>query len=261
VLLRFCAVLTLFSLIVPLRGQDDEVIHMVPEFPLTFPLLQQGKTITVKFPVLVNPTTVIKPGTQLRVMYMLNQPDSDSSADLVLAHKGNMEQSYSRDTMSSEDKSKMPSELAHELEGYRRTVWDLPNNFILSMAQYPTDTLHLMYSTTGQTADVADANFSFFDGLMIGLPDGKVTVLAVEKESRADQAGLKAGDEILAVGNILTQNDLSKFSLAYATAKAKAKDDEATTYSMTIRVPGKTETQTVNIPMPESFRNGLMNGL
>ncbi len=251
----------LLALIVPLRAQDDNVVQMVPEFPLTFPLLQQGKTITVKFPILVNPTTVIKPGMQLRTMYMLNQPNTNTSTDLVLAHTGNMEQAYSRDTTSTQDKAKMPSELAHEIEGYRRTVWDLPNNFILAMAQYPTDTLHLIYSPDGEQMNATDANFSFFDGLMVGLPDGKVTILAVEKESHAERAGLKAGEEIVAVGGILTQNNLSTFSTAYATAKAKAKEDGAPTYTMTIRASGKSDTQTVPIAMPPTFRGGLMDGL
>jgi C-terminal processing protease CtpA/Prc len=84
-------------------------------------------------------------------------------------------------------------------------------------------------------------------------------VIAVEKESKADAAGIKAGDEILAVGGISTQNDLSIFASAYSTAKKTATDNEAATYTMTIRPQGKGDTQIVNIPLPPKLSGGLMN--
>ncbi len=232
---------------------------MRPEFPLIFPLTQSGKDVTVKFPVLINPTTVLKPGMILRVIYVLSI-NSDSSTDLVLAHKGDMEQAYSRQSSSGSDAPKMPPELAHEIEGYRRTIWDVPNNFILAMAQYPTDTMHLIYSPTGKNKDLDDERFNFFDGLFVGLPDGKVTVIAVEKESKADKAGLKAGDEILSVGGISTQNDLTTFAGAYASAKKTAMDNEVDSYPMTIRPGGSGDARQVNIAMPPKIKSGLMDG-
>ena len=86
---------------------------------------------------------------------------------------------------------------------------------------------------------VPDVVWKLFDGLFVGLPDGKVTVLAVENESKADKAGLKAGDEILAVGGIPTRNDLDAFSAAFAAIRAKAREDELPSYSLTVRSEGK----------------------
>lgn len=258
---RLCLLLALLELIAPLRAQTDGPVKMTPEFCFTFPVTNSGKDVTVKFPILTNPATVLKPGMVLRVMYILTTANADGSTDLALAHKGNLAQSYSRPTLNPGEQSNMPPEVAHEIEGYRRTVWQVPNNFVMAMAQYPTDALHLMYTPTGRTQDLDDTRFSFFDGLMVGLPGGKVTVLAVEKESRAEAAGLKAGDEILAVGSISTQHDLATFAKAYATTKDAAKENEGTTYSMTIRSEGQAEPRTVNIPMPLSLKNGLMHGI
>lgn len=232
---------------------------MTPEFPLIFPLAKAGRDVTVKFPVLINPAVVLKPGMVLRTLYILNYKQ-DGSSNLALAHKGNMEQSYSRDTATPDGQAKMPPELAHEIEGYRRTIWEVPNNFVMAMAQYPTDTMHLIYSPTGKNQDLADERFSFFDGLLVGLPEGKVTVLAVEKESKAELAGIKAGDEIVAVGGASTQNDLSAFAAAYAAAKKHAKDYEVASYPMTLRPEGKAETRTVAIAMPPNLKGGLMDG-
>jgi len=258
VLIRFWLFLILLTIIAPLRGQD-EPIHMRPEFPLIFPLTQSGKDVTVKFPVLINPTTVLKPGMVLRTLYILST-NVEGSTDLVLAHKGNAEQAYSRQSPTDSDKPKLPPALAHEIEGYRRTVWQVPNNFVLAMAQYPTDVMHLIYSPTGKNQDLNDERFNFFDGLMVGLPNGKVTVLAVEKESKAEKAGIKAGDEVVSVGGISTQNDLSTFAGAYASAKKSATDNEVESYPMSIRSEGSTETRTVNIAMPPKIKGGLMDG-
>jgi len=248
----------ILSFVVPLRAQN-EPIKMTPELAFTFPVTKVGHDVTVKYSVLINPSTVITPGMILRVLYLPPIPTQDSS-DLVLAHKGNMEKSFSRDTLNPDEQSKMPPELAHALEGFRRTVWEAPINFQLALAQFPTDDMHLIYSPKGTSQDLSDQKFSFFDGLFIGLPEGKVTVLAVEKKSRTDEAGIKASDEIVAVGGIPIPNDLDAFASAYATAKKTAKESNATTFSLTVRSPDKPETHTLNVAMPPTIKSSLMDG-
>ena len=82
----------------------------------------------------------------------------------------------------------------------------------------------------------------------------------MEKESKADKAGIKAGDEIVSVGGISTQNDLATFAGAYATAKKNATENEVASYPVILRSEGKAETRTVNIPMPPKIKSGLMEG-
>lgn len=256
--MRFWPLLLLSILAAPLHAQD-EPIHMRPEFPLIFPLTQDGKVVSVKYPVMINPSTVLKPGMQLRIIYMLSQ-DSGGSSDLALAHEGTMEQAYARNAFGANgtDTQVSPA-VAHEIEGYRRTVWEVSNNFILAMAQYPTDMMHLIYSPSpaGKNLILHDERFNFFDGLFVGLPNGKVTVIAVEKQSKADKAGIKAGDEIVSVGGIPTHDDLTAFAAAYGSAKKTATDNEVASYPMTILTAGGQKT--VNIPMPPRIKGGLMD--
>ncbi len=261
---RSCLLLVLVLVFAPgvdwLRGQETEPIHMRPEFPLIFPLTTNGDDVTVKYPVLINPSTVLKPGMVLHVLYVLSR-DSQDASDLALAHQGTQEQAYARSFTSTpnSDSPKLPPELAHEIEGYRRTVWQVPNNFILAMAQYPTETMHLIYSPTGKTGDLDDAMFRFFDGLFVGSPSGKVTVIAVEKESKAEAAGIKAGDEIISLGAYPTKDDLLTFANAYAAAKKDARENEVESYAVALRGPDGAA-RTANIAMPPRLRGGLMDG-
>jgi hypothetical protein len=256
---RFCLLLLVAVSFLPLRAQDDQPINMHPPFPLAFPLASNGTMVTVKFPVLINPATVVKPGMQLRVLYILNR-DSQTGTDLALAHAGSLESSYARNSFGANGSgAQIPPELAHEIEGYRRTVWEVPNNFVLAMAQYPTESMHLIYSPTNSNRDLDDEVFSFFDGLLVGAPGGKVTVLAVEKNSKADAAGVKAGDEIIAEGDYPTRDDLTTFANGYASAKTDAKNNEVESYAMTLRGADGT-TRTVQVRLPLRIHSGLMDG-
>ncbi len=257
--MRFWPFLFLLILVVPLHAQDEPV-HMRPEFPLIFPLTQIGKdakVVTVKYPVLINPGAVIKPGMRLRVLYILSQ-DSSGSSDLAVAHEGTLEQSYARNAFGANGSdAHLPPGVLHEIEGYRRTVWEVSNNFVLAMAQYPTDAMHLIYTPTDKDQNLHDERFSFFDGLFVGTPNGKVAVIAVEKESKADKAGIKAGDEIVSVGGIPMRDDLPTFASAFALTKKTARENEVDSYPMTILSNGGEKT--VNIPLPPKIQGGLMN--
>ena len=89
---------------------------------------------------------------------------------------------------------------------------------------------------------------------------GKTYELAVEKTSYADQAGVKAGDEIVAVGNLpMHDGDLSAFASAFSSVKAAAHENEQSSFPMTIRNAGGTHTIAVGMPPSiKSFLNGAL---
>jgi hypothetical protein len=252
--------LALAAAILPLAAQDaaDGPVKMTPEFPLTFPVVKSGAhDVTVKFPVFVNPAVVVTPGMILRVIYMPPAP-TDGSEDLALAHHGDMEQAYTRDSVSTDSGPRLSTEIAHAIEGERRHVWEVPMNFVLAMAQYPTDIMHLIYSPKGNDKDLDDEKFGFFDGMFIGLPDGRVTVLAVEDDSRAAQAGIKAQDVITRVGDHPIGADLNAFANAYISVKSNAKDNGAASFD--VAVHNATGDHVIPIPTPPTFKT-FMPGL
>ena len=242
-------------------GAADGPVKMTPEFCFTFPVTQMNKhDVTVKYPVMINPVTVLKPGMVLRVIYV--PPVQGDTMDLLGAHKGNMEQSYSRETANTDaHAASLPPEMAHEIETQRRRVWEVPGNFVLAIAQLPTDVMHIIYAPSGQssrTSDLVDTSFSFFDGMFVGSPDGGVQVLAVEKGSHAEEAGIKAGDEILAVDRTPIGGDLNAFASIFAAAKKSAHDGEKTSFPITVRAGGATKT--LSMPLTPSIKNFLNGG-
>ena len=252
-----------FALVAPLPAQTvDAPVKMTPELALAFPLGMAGDNVSVKFPVLLNPTTVLKPGMILRTIYVILHSDSDSN-NLGIAHATDQAEAYARSNSTTDSEPKMPYDMAHQLEGYRRTVWPSPNTFQLAMAQFPTEQMHLIYSPNAKGAgDLADQRFSFFDGMLVGQPDGSnVAVLAVENGSKADEAGIKAGDEIVTVGGKPTQHDLPTFAREFADARQDARDTSAASYALTVRSPGQSDTHIINIAMPPQIKGLLMNGL
>jgi len=259
---KFRAAFLLLALAGFARAQNaDGPIQMKPEFCFTFPVTMLNQhDVTVKYPVMINPVTVLKPGMVLRVIYL--PPVQTDSNDLVSAHHGTMEESYTRETANTAaHEASLPPEMAQEIDRDRKRVWEVPNNFVLAMAQYPTDMMHLVYSPTGKDRieDLSDTSFSFFDGMFIGSPHGGVEVLAVEKDSHADEAGIKAGDEIMAVDGKPMTGDLSLFASSFSTAKRLATENEQTGFNVTIR-SGGTEHQ-ATIPLPPALKSFLNDGL
>ena len=262
---RIAPLSLLCALALPAFAQDvaDGPVKMTPEFCFAFPVMQlNAHDVSVKYPVMINPVTVLKPGMVLRVIYV--PPVQTDSNNLIVAHHGTMEESYSRETANTDaHAASLPPELAHEIDRQRKRVWEVPNNFVLAIAQYPTDMMHLVYSPTGgdMIDQLEDTSFSFFDGMFVGSPNGGIEVLGVEKTSYSDQAGVKPGDQILAVGNIpMHGDDLSAFASAFSTVKAAAKTNEQSSFPMTIRSPGGA-TRTVALGLPPSIKSFINSGL
>ncbi len=260
-LVRLFLLLLPLALLPPVRGQaamTDGPIKMTPDLALAIPLVVVVKDdVTVKFPILINESTEIKPGMVLRNIYVPPMPDD--SENLVLAHQGTQQDAYSR--APSGAATQMPSEVARAIEHERRTVWSVPIHFQLALAQLPTDAAHLIYSQTGDDLNLDDERFDFMDGLFLGSPSGGVTVLAVENGSKADTAGIKAGDQILSVNGRVVPNDLGAFPTVYIAARKDAEDSRATSFPVVVRSTGEAASHTVNMATPAVIKSLLMEGL
>jgi hypothetical protein len=250
------------ALLPPVRGQaalTDGPIKMTPDLALAIPLVVVVKhDVTLKFPILINEVTEIKPGMVLRNIYV--PPTPDDSENLAMAHQGTLQDAYSRAPSSNDNAPKMPPEIARALEHERRTVWEVPVNFQIALAQMPTDAAHLIYSRTGNDLNLDDERFDFMDGLFLGSPSGGVTVLAVENGSHSDKAGIKAGDQILSVNGRPAPEDLGAFPSVYIAARKEAEESHATSFPVVVRSAGESASHTVNVATPPTIKSMLMEG-
>ena len=259
-LVRLFFLLLPLALLPPVRGQaaiTDEPIKMTPDLALAIPLMVVKHDVMLKYPVMINATTVIKPGMVLRNIYV--PPTPDDSENLVLAHQGTIQDAYSR--APTGNAQQLPSEVARAIEHERRIVWEVPINFQIALAQLPTDVAHLIYSQTGNDLNLDDQRFDFFDGLFLGSPTGGATVLAVENGSKSDKAGIKAGDQILSVNGRLVPQDLGAFSNVYIAARKDAEESHATSFPVVVRSAGEAANHTVNMATPAVIKSMLMEGL
>jgi hypothetical protein len=255
--------LPLFLSFLPLtRAQinTDGPIKMTPDLALAIPLVVVVKhDVTVKFPILINEATEIKPGMVLRNIYI--PPTQDDSENLILAHQGTTADAYSRGASTNDNAPKMPPEIARALEHERRTVWEIPIKFQIALEQLPTDIAHLIYSQTGDELNLDDERFDFMDGLFLGSPSGGVTVLAVENGSTSDKAGIKAGDQILSVNGRPVPEDLGVFPNVYIAARRDAEESHAMSFPVVVRSAGAAANHTVNVATPPTIKSMLMEGL
>jgi hypothetical protein len=251
--------LLLVSLPPALRAQlnTDGPIHMTPDLALAVPLVEVKHDVTLKFPILINATTVVKPGMVLRNIYI--PPTNDDSENLAIAHAGTMADAYSRP--ASGNQPQMDPEIARQIEHQRRIVWDEPIYFQIALEQMPTDIVHLIYSQTGDELNLDDQRFNFFDGLFLGAPAGVVTVLALENGSKADKAGIKAGDQILSVNGRVLPADLAAFPTIYVAGRKDAEEMRAPSFPVVVRSTGEAGSHTVNIATPATIKSMLMEGL
>ncbi len=252
--------LLLHALTPALRAQlnTDGPIHMTPDLALAVPFVEVKHDVMLKFPILINATTVVKPGMVLRNIYI--PPTNDDSENLAVAHAGTMADAYSRPT-SSNGQPQMPAEIMRQIEHQRRIVWDEPIYFQIALEQLPTDIAHLIYSQTGDELNLDDQRFDFFDGLFLGSPGGVVTVLAVENGSKADKAGIKAGDQLLSVNGRVLSGDLAAFPETYVAARKDAEGIRAPSFPVVVRSTGEAGSHTVSMATPATIKSMLMEGL
>jgi C-terminal processing protease CtpA/Prc len=223
---------------------------MTPSLALSFPLQQAKDFVTVKYPVLMNPNQngIIRPGTQLITIFQITAPTSFNQT--VVQH-GNAEAAYSRDTRSSQEKAEMPEDVAQGINHAITSPWLVTNNFVLALAQFPPDqALIITKKMTGTISRTENHSFSFFDGLFLGAPGGKVTIISVENVSPAGDAGLKAGDIITSVGGLPVPS-LETFVASYSKTKEDASTRHKPNYIVSILRDGAP--LDIKVAMPPRF--------
>ncbi len=245
----------IFALLVGLTefaAAQQALDPMTPDLALSFPLTTSPDGVTVKYPVLMNAFSngVVEPGTILISIYQPLHPNN-APADFGLIQHADAQKAYSRDTRTGDEQATVSREDAQQISTAKRNPWMVTNNFILAMEQISVEEMHLICrKQAGVHVRYWEETFQFFDGMFIGLPNGKITVLSVVNSSPAASGGIVAGDQITAVGGTPVST-LQDFVKAFDATKTDAEDYKKPNYSLKIVSQGTAKD--VAVPMPPRF--------
>ena len=233
-----------------------QVFDLEPHLALSFPFQQGAESTTVKYPVMLAPNFIMKPGDQLRIAYVpLRNDDAEtirqrntSNKDSVLTRKNGPQ---------DEGPKLTPAQLATQ-KMIRETKWAEPKRFQLAFDNLRDSDLSLVYLRTNPV-DLIDVHFDFPEGMFLAEIDGSVRVLAVEKNSKAMQMGIKAGDVILKIGGISVGNTLEGFAKAYSATKRALETSGKKTFPIAYRPGGTGAETTGEVKAPATLKGSIMD--
>jgi hypothetical protein len=232
-----------------------------PALPLAFPFDPKIDTVGIKFPVLISPTTIIPANATLRVFYIPPHVEDDSMRAIKTAN--NQDAAYSRVVHLDQSQKLSPSEIARQKIS-RGTAWPSVTNFQLALNSLPADDMRFVFIVPAPTAEKPE-DFKFYDehvvlpdGLFLGESNKTVLVLAVEKKSRGAQAGVKAGDVVVKVGDRATNGSLQAFSDAYFATRKAAETALRSGYAITVKSTDGPERE-LSVKLPPSINSSFLD--
>ncbi|MEM1060444.1 MAG: PDZ domain-containing protein [Verrucomicrobiota bacterium] len=222
---RVCwAALSAITLVAPAWSQMGQ-LETRPHLALAFPLTERQGGVGVEFPVLINQRAVLTPNYVMRVIY--NPPTAQEAENIVTQTRSDKEVAYTRVNKLKSEKRLSRQELARQKLS-RETHWPHVNMFQLALANGRSRDLHVVFVNPQSPDEFYDESLELFDGMLIGNRGSRfVDVLAVEKGSRAEAAGVQPGDQIREVGREAITGDLLAFARKYNSAKKASALSEA----------------------------------
>lgn len=180
-----------------------------PHLALAFPFTERQGGVGVKFPVLINTKAVIGPEMILRVMY--NPPRADDAEVLALQSSANQEVAYSKLHKLKSEKPLSATEMA-VIKISRETHWPVMQMYQLALANLDSKNMRVVW-VNPESMDLFNENIELLHGMLIGNKGSRyVDVLAVEKGSRAEAAGIKPGDQIREIAGTAVRGNLLEFA-------------------------------------------------
>lgn len=195
----------------PLMAEGE----LEPSLGVAFPLdLADGKVICGE-DILLNRNTYLPKGTILLTAFIPPKPD-DKDVKRRNA-KVDLEKTYSRkkpDVTNSQDNDLERAMLSVARERALRIVWDDPDIFRGWMHKQPHEQYYLVYQMEADS-EPRYAKVEFLDGMFLVAREGKATIAGVVPGSRAAEAGLKAGDQVVSLNGKAFDQHLREFFKVY----------------------------------------------
>lgn len=213
-LLFLCAFTMTHSL---LQAQTSTIQPMLPPLRETFPIIQSKEGIVLFQTIMLGDNLVLPKGTILRNIFAM--PLNNEVLTKREAQQKQMEQAYTRPVSSIKkpDEKLSPEQRAIKKRAHE-TIWQEKAVFLEALDRAHMQPLELTYIDPVD-GEIKSSALSFTEGMLLVEQNNMITVASLEPESKADLAGFKVGDRILAIGKDSMEGDLKKFTVAYSKAR------------------------------------------
>jgi membrane-associated protease RseP (regulator of RpoE activity) len=226
-----------------------------PHLSLVFPFAARTEGVGVQHAVAISATAVIPKNAILRVIYV--PPRMDDAEVKQEIRREQQEVAYTRINRLENTAKLTPQQAAIE-KITKETVWPTVTMFQLALANLNSQDLHLVYLNP-ENMKLIDEPIALPFGLLLAEVEGKISVLAVEKSSAAETAGIKSGDVILSMGGSPAPGNLSLFMDALRQAKKSAESATERVIALAVKGPNDSSQRAVSIKLPMSLNNSLLD--
>ncbi|MDR0532783.1 MAG: hypothetical protein LBH01_02400 [Verrucomicrobiales bacterium] len=242
-------------------AQDDALQSpFEPSLGLAIPLKQGAEQVLVTQKFLLNNNVIIQPGDQIRVIFP--RPEVNDRDVRMKNSKKNLESTFSRQPSkigSHDDEYTESAIYRAALDRSTKTVWKNEMVFRGYIDRMDLTNNILVFQHPGSEQLTVDL-FSFPQDLFLGESNGKITVLAVRKESQSEKLGISAGATLSAMNGKPLAN-LEDFRSRYFNEKTSL-EDQNKPMVMTFILKGETTPKDLTYKLPISLNsNALMMDL
>ncbi len=228
-----------------------QALETKPPLSFAFPMEERGGRVVTTMPVLASHHDIIPAGAHLHTVYISpaeHEPDANILS--LLQKDSRREAAYTRKPQHVDKKSPAQHQYEKSLEAMRRQRWQKIQLFQLAFANLAHKTMRITYTPAGDRKP-SESVLDLPNGLLLAEKAGSVVILAVEVGSRAEQAGVKAG-EIIRSLNGVPIGSLSAFSKAWS---GQSKSNQfsllksgGTVHSVTLHSPVSLNTSVFDMP-------------
>ena len=259
------------------RAQQEQLV-LDPPLSQVFPLELKPGGVGVRYPVLLNDHTILRPDAILRFIYL--EPNGglhagggdDNHLRALNGPHGTLQQNDNGTTTHGEGpsgawgrgdfdedagifdhtKSDDPKRSKSELQNEK---WGQPDLFAQALDHASDEGTTVVYNLPAQPRPTT-ATIDLPEGMLLAEVDGRVRVLALSHESRAFAGGLQPGDEIRSLGGRAV-GTLEDFLRAYAETRRQARVSGISSYAMEVWRPDEGRAVSVQIAAPPSIPSFL----
>jgi len=260
------ALIAVLALVAPARGQEEKLV-LTPPLGQIFPLETKPDGVRLKFPVLLNERTILRPDVVLRFLYIdpntglhaRGENDGGGPAPFHHHSDGVLESNphgpqIDRDAFPPGDDS-APSRGATGEASTEK--WNQAGPYRDALDQAAVVGTTVVYSIPGKKKPQS-TSIDLPDGMLLAEVGNHVQVLAMTADSTAFQGGVRPGDEIRSFQGKLPVASLKDFLQTYFTVKESARKTDQP-YSMEVWRPGESRQLTIQIGAPPNL-NPLLEG-